>query len=88
MPLHPEEEGNGMVRVIDGSGEAYLYPAGYFEPLQIKGGAKPADHQVTIHLDEITKGILHAEALAARKSISALLKEWVDERLDLPADGD
>ncbi|PKO23575.1 MAG: hypothetical protein CVU38_03435 [Chloroflexi bacterium HGW-Chloroflexi-1] len=77
-----------MVRVIDGSSEAYLYPADYFEPLLIKGGARPANRQVTIHPDEITKGILHAEALAARKSISALLREWIDERLDLPAGTD
>jgi hypothetical protein len=26
--------------------------------------------------------------VAARKSISALLREWIDERLDLPESGD
>jgi hypothetical protein len=27
---------------------------------------------------------LHAEAIMAQKSISALVREWIDERLDLP----
>ncbi len=85
LPLHAEEEGSDMVRIIDGSGEAYLYPADYFEPVQVNGAARPADHRITIYLDEITKGILRAEALAARKSVSALLREWINERLDLPA---
>jgi hypothetical protein len=38
-----------------------------------------------VHLDPYLKGVLHAEAIAAKKSISALLREWIDERLDLPA---
>ncbi len=37
-----------------------------------------------MHLDEVTKGILHAEAIAAQKSMGALLREWIDGRLDLP----
>jgi hypothetical protein len=88
MALYPEEADSGMVRVIDGSGEPYLYPADYFEPLLIKGGVRLTDHVLAIRLDEITKGVLHAEAVAAKKSISALLREWIDERLDLPENGD
>jgi hypothetical protein len=88
MALYPQETDSGMVRVIDGSGEPYLYPAEYFEPLLIRGGDRPGNQQLTIRLDEITKGVLHAEAVAARKSISALLREWIDERLDLPESGD
>lgn len=84
LPLLPAEMDSGMVRVIDGSGEAYLYPADYFEPLTINGTLEHADQKVTVHLDEVTKGILHAEALAARKSVSALVREWIDEHLDLP----
>lgn len=30
------------------------------------------------------KNVLRAEALAANKSVSALLREWAEERLDLP----
>jgi hypothetical protein len=84
VPLYPEEIDSDMIRVIDGSGEAYLYPADYFEPVLVSGTSEPADQKVTIHLDEVTKGILHAEALAARKSVSALLRDWIDEHLDLP----
>jgi hypothetical protein len=40
---------------------------------------------VTVYLDEITKGILQTEALATRKSVSALIREWIDKRLDLPS---
>lgn len=38
----------------------------------------------TIHLDPLTKDILRAEGIAAKKLVSALLREWIDERLDLP----
>ena len=30
-------------------------------------------------------GILHTEALVADRSMSALVREWLEERLDLPA---
>lgn len=40
---------------------------------------------VTIYLDEYLKGVLHAEAVAADKSISTLVREWLEEQLDLPA---
>ena len=36
------------------------------------------------NLDPAIKGILHAEALAAHKSMSTLVQAWIDERLDLP----
>ena len=78
----PEKNDRGMLRVIDGSGEDYLYPMSYFEPFVPDGGE--ASESVTVHLDPYLKGVLHAEAIAAKKSISALLREWIDERLDLP----
>jgi hypothetical protein len=82
----PAENDGDMLRVFDNEGEDYLYPADYFEPVPTNGAARPADHQVTVHLDEITKGILQAEALATHQSVSALIRKWIDERLDLPAD--
>jgi hypothetical protein len=30
-------------------------------------------------------GILHVEALAADRFMTALVREWLEERLDLPA---
>lgn len=81
----PAEHDSDMLRVIDNEGEDYLYPADYFEPVESTNAPKAIDRQLTVHLDEIMKGILHAEALAEQKSVSALLREWIDERLDLPA---
>jgi uncharacterized protein YnzC (UPF0291/DUF896 family) len=80
----PAANDGEMVRVIDESGEDYLYPADHFEPLRRDEKAERR-HLATVYLDDFTKGVLHAEALAAKKSISALLREWIDERLDLPA---
>lgn len=70
------------LRVIDGEGEDYLYPADYFEPFQPNGTQK--SDSITLHLDAYTKGVLHAEAVAAKMSVGALLRSWIDERLDLP----
>jgi hypothetical protein len=80
----PAENDGDMLRVFDNEGEDYLYPADYFEPIPTNGAPRPPDQQVTVHLDEITKGILQAEALATHKSVSALIREWIDGRLDLP----
>ena len=84
----PAEHDGEMLRVIDNEGEDYLYPADYFEPVESTNTPKATDRQVTVHLDEIMKGILHAEVLAEQKSVSALLREWIDERLDLPNGAD
>jgi hypothetical protein len=82
----PRENDGDMLRVIDASGEDYLYPAAYFEPFT--PGQNGGHHRPTkVYLDDFTTGVLHAEALAAQKSVSALLREWIDERLDLPAGG-
>ena len=84
----PIAERHGMLRVIDESfGEAgseggYLYPADYFElflPIEDHSSSS-----LTIHLDEYIKGVLHAEAVASDKSVSALVRDWLKERLDLP----
>lgn len=79
----PEESDDDMLRVIDASGEDYLFPATYFEPFVHEMPLKP-QRPVTVYLDDFTRGILHAEAVAAKKSVSALLREWIDDRLDLP----
>ena len=78
----PNDEA-GSLRVIDNEGEDYLYDAGRFQLLEMNG-ENPIDDAVTIHLGSQIKGILRAEALAAQTSVSALLREWIEERLDLP----
>lgn len=89
--LPEPNDGPHRLRVIDGSGEDYLYPANYFVPLfasdrfDTNGHAKEqASESVTVHLPPHVKGILHAEAVAAHKSVSGLLREWIEERIDLP----
>ena len=36
-PTSEAERAHGMVRVVDGSGEAYLYPVDYFVPIALNG---------------------------------------------------
>jgi hypothetical protein len=36
-----------------------------------------------MHLDSRTKAILRAEALAAHTSMGALVRQWIEERLEL-----
>lgn len=82
FPPVDSEKNVGVIRIVDNEGEDYLYDRSYFEPFEPnRAGARKVS--LTIHVDPFTKGVLHAEALAAKKSISALMREWIDERLDL-----
>ncbi len=86
LPTPPHERDTGMIRIIDNSGEDYLYPASYFRPLDwdtlpTEWGS---DHAaLTIHLDPRTKAILRAEALETHQSMGALVRQWIEERLEL-----
>ena len=82
-----EERERGFVRIIDNSGEDYLYPTNRFEPVVVNGNLHQAAPSTTLtaHVPPLLRDILHAEALAHGKSISALLREWIEERIDLPA---
>ena len=76
-----------MIRVIDesfgepGSEQGYMFPMRYFEPLDTSNGKL---NDVTVRVPAYIKDILHAEAVASDKSISSLVRDWIDERLDLP----
>jgi hypothetical protein len=88
LPTSQHESDAGLLRIIDNSGEDYLYPASYFQPLDWSPG--PAEQasgraSLTIQLDLLTKAILRAEALAAHKSMGALVRQWIEERLELLA---
>ncbi len=85
QPVSSSEYKGPMISVIDSSGEAYLYPKSYFEPIDYKQINGHATNSLTVHLPNMLKGILHAEALAAHKSMSGLVREWIEERLDLPS---
>lgn len=73
--------------MIDNDGEDYLYDTNYFQSMDLGITTEPgsAFTAMTIQVSQSTKAILQAEALAAHKSASALVREWLDERLDLPA---
>ena len=78
-----QSERHGLIRVIDESGEDYLYPANYFQPLDWAPDGESGHTALTIHLDPRTKAILRAEALAAHTSMGALVRQWIEERLEL-----
>ncbi|MCB0110209.1 MAG: hypothetical protein KDE53_30020 [Caldilineaceae bacterium] len=82
----PTESDPASLRIIDNEGEDYLYDIGRFEVVAYQDDLFDASEVVTIHLDPLLKGIVRAEALAAQKSVSALLRQWIDERLDLPVE--
>ena len=81
----PDETDKSSIRVIDNEGEDYLYIADRFEPVQMDAVHQDITETVTVHVDPVIKGVLRAEALAAQTSLSALLRAWIDEHLDLPA---
>jgi hypothetical protein len=78
----PDSSDSVSIRIIDNEGEDYLYDAKRFEPFLFN--SEMAEATITVHVPLYLKGVLHAEALAAHKSVSALVREWLDERLDLP----
>lgn len=82
----PVKNDGPMLRVVDESGEDYLYPPDYFERFE-QGDNGDHPNAITIYVSDFVKGVLHAEAVAARKPLSTLLREWVDERLDHPTRG-
>lgn len=82
-----EESERDFVRIVDNSGEDYLYPTNRFEPVVANGNLHEAASaaSITAHVPPLLRDILQAEALANGKSVSALLRQWIEERLDLPA---
>jgi hypothetical protein len=86
LPTPQHERDTGMIRIIDNSGEDYFYPTHYFQPFDWGAFADEGSTRhtaLTIHLDPHTKAILRAEALATHKSMGALVRQWIEERLEL-----
>lgn len=73
----PMENDGDLWRVIDETGEDYLYPARYFEPLDLTDSTL---EPITVRLPAWLKGILHAEAVASGRSVSGLMRDWLIER--------
>jgi len=74
-------EANGMLRVIDDTGEDYLFEAELFREIDNLTGVAT---EVTVGLTWPMKAALHRIASQRGISMSALIREWIDEHLDLP----
>lgn len=89
LPDRAAEEQN-LIRILDetareaGSEAGYLFAKERFEAVEPRELAADATATLTVHVPPALRGILHAEALAADQSMSALVWEWLEERLDLP----
>lgn len=80
--LPDKAEAHGMLRVIDNTGEDYLYPATDFEDVD---DLSRLQTEVIVRLDAPTKAAILQMANQRGVSMSALVREWIEERVDLPA---
>lgn len=79
--LSDPAETHGRLRVIDNTGEDYLFDARLFEEATDTAGML-ADVNVSLTIP--MKASLFQLANQRGMSMAALLREWIDERLDLP----
>jgi hypothetical protein len=80
--LPDKAEEHGLLRVVDNTGEDYLFDADLFEPVSDLSALLT---DVTISLTAPMKAMIYQLASQRGVSMAALLREWIDERLDLPA---
>jgi len=84
LPTTPLEDASGMARVIDNEGEDYLYPRRWFEMVSEQDLAVALSESLTVHLNSRAKIAIRDLAHAKGVPMSVLIREWIDERLDLP----
>ncbi len=84
LPTTATEDAVGDLRIIDNEGEDYLYKKDRFLASESRELQSTLSFRATTRLDGIAGIILRDQARARGISVSALLREWVDERLDLP----
>ncbi|HQY91848.1 ribbon-helix-helix protein, CopG family [Caldilinea sp.] len=80
--LPDKAEEHGMLRVIDNTGEDYLYAASSFENVD---DLNRLQAELLVRLDAPTKATILQIANQRGVSMSALVREWIEERVDLPA---
>lgn len=85
LPTTGMENASGMMRVIDNEGEDYLYPTRWFEGVPEDSLADELSEYLSVRLNGVTK--LSVRDLARRQGVSmaSLVREWIEERLDLPS---
>jgi len=59
-------------------------PADASQPVDLDFRQGHADRAITVHLPEVLAGVLHAEAIMTQTSVSALVRAWIEDHLDLP----
>ena len=79
LPDRTEER--GMLRVVDNTGEDYLYVASIFEPVD---DLERLQTELIVRLDAPTKAAILQIANQRGISMSGLVREWIEERVDLP----
>jgi hypothetical protein len=79
--LSDPAEVDEMLRVVDDSGEDYLFEAHLFEPIE---NLTELATDLTVSLTWPMKATIYRIANQRGISMSALLREWIDEHLDLP----
>jgi len=84
LPLTTTEKESGMVRVIDNEGEDYLYPARWFEPVAEEELRSVLSELLTVRLNGVAKLAIRDIANRQGVSMASVVREWIEERLDLP----
>lgn len=72
-----------MVRVVDITGEDYLYPVAHFEEVTDLSALLT---ELSVGVTVPMKAALQEAASRRGVSVSALVREWLDEHLDLAVD--
>ncbi len=85
LPVNETERSGGMMRVIDNEGEDYLYPMRWFEAVPEENLAVELSEHLTVRLNGVTKLTVRDIARRQGVSMASLVREWIEERLDLPA---
>lgn len=79
--LPDDAEAHGRLRIIDNTGEDYLFDTELFEEVQDLSSFLT---ELTVGLSVPMKSAIYQLANQQGVSMSALLRAWIDERLDLP----
>jgi uncharacterized protein with ATP-grasp and redox domains len=80
--LPDKAEAHSMLRVVDNTGEDYLFDAVLFENVNdLSGWLTDLTVNVTIPMKATIRQLANQRGV----SMAALVREWIDERLDLPA---
>lgn len=83
LPTTETEDAVGDLRIIDNEGEDYLYKKSRFVAVDPQELQSALSYRTTVNLSGVAGIALRDQARARGIPVSALLREWIDERLDL-----